>query len=186
MMTICRVAAALALAGAAPQEKAVKVTVMVSMTPDEETLKPIREALAKLAGIRVKAEEIRLADPEDNVRNRFTKHFVIVLDDPSKLDLGHVARVVAETKVPERGDRGPWLTLVLFNPLLRLEESDVVALRDAMANVNGMAAASPGGTGGVRAEHSLWVRVDGSGAAKLSEILAALRKADLDFRLAKP
>lgn len=169
----------------AAQEKSVKVTVMVSAVPDEEAIKPIRDALTKLSGIKVKAEDISTVEPQDNFKNHFSKPFVIELTDPSKVDLGAVAKAIAETKVKERGQRGPWLTLVLYDPTLKVEESDVVSLREAMANVNGLDAGSAGGTGGSVSESTLWVRIDGSGGAKLSEIQAALRKAELDLRFTK-
>ena len=97
-----------------------------------------------------------------------------------------VAKAVAGTKTASRGEVSPSLNLVLFSANNKVEESDISAVREAVGDLNGVAARSPGGTVGSPADGTIRVRLDDSGNVALADLLAALKKADLDFRVEKP
>jgi hypothetical protein len=165
--------------------KSAKVTALLRGVVTEEDAEALRAALKKVEGIKVNANDIQSGE-KGPFGHYFSPPFVIAIADLGKADLGTIAKVVAETKTPQRGEVPPSLNLVLFHPALQVEEADIVALREAVAEVNGVDARAVGGVGGVLMEGRLWVRLDGSGVAKLADIQAALRGANLDLKQEKP
>lgn len=180
MLLTCACAPALA-----QDPKSAKVTVTISGVVDEDSAAALRKTLGKVAGIKVKLDDVVPPEQPDKAKNYFSKPFVIELPDLAKTDLGAVAKAVAQTKLPAKVARGPWLNLALWHPNNMLTESEVVALREAVADAAGVDSRGVGGTGGVSQEGRFWIRLDGSGNARLADILTALRNAKLDLRLEK-
>ncbi len=177
---VCLIVAGFALQ--AEEAKPAKVTVTIRGAVTDKDAEALTGTLKKIEGVRFKAEEIQAGEP----RHYFTPPFVIEIADLNKTDLGVIAKAVAETKTPKRSEVPPSLNLVLYHPNQQFEETDVVALREALADVSGVDARGPGGTGGDRFEGRFWVRLDGSGNAKLTDIQDALKKGNLDLKLQKP
>src|SRR5262245_27459287 len=165
--------------------KAVKVTVQIRGVVTNECAEALRGTLGKLNGIKIKIDDIQAAE-QGKFKHYFSMPLLVEIADLDKTDLGAIAKVVAETKTSKRGDVPPSLNLVLYAPGIQIEESTVVAVRESLAEVNGVDARAPGGTGAVMVESRFWVRLDGSGNARLAEIRAALRKANLNVQTDKP
>jgi hypothetical protein len=166
--------------------KATQVMITLRGVATEEDAEALRTTLKKAEGIKVNDDDIQSGE-KGLFGHYFSPPFVIEIADLDKADLGTIAKAVAETtKTPKRGEVPPSLNLVLFHPALQLEEADIVALREAIAEVNGVDARTVGGVGGIPTEGRLWVRLDGSGLAKLADIQAALKRANLDLRIEKP
>jgi hypothetical protein len=58
----------------------------------------------------------------------------VTIADLNKVDVGMLAKVVAETKTASRGEVPPSLNLVLDHPRGMIEQGDITALRAASAS----------------------------------------------------
>jgi hypothetical protein len=159
------------------------ITVVFRGMASEEDVAAVRKAMAKVDGIKLKTEDIQPGE-----KGRFGHYFsppvVVEIADLHKTDLGAIAKAVADVKTAERKDvPPPSLNLVLFNPDLAITSDRVRTLRAALAEVAGQEGQKPGGIGGVPDERRYWVRLDDTGSARLENILAALKKADLEMKL---
>lgn len=169
----------------AQDTKPTKLTVMIRGVASDQDAEALRGAFKKLDGIKFDADAIQRGEKGKRA-HYFSPPFTIEISDLSKADLGDLSKLVAETKTPSRGETPPSLNLIVYHPAGRIDEPDVVAFRAAVSDVNGTEAIQPGGVGGNVAEGWMWLRLDGTGAARLSLIQMALKKADLDLRLEKP
>lgn len=180
-------ALALALAALAPARaadpKPAKLTVTFRGTATEADAAAVRKVLAKIDGVKVNAEDVQPGE-----KGRFGHYFsppvVLEIADLRATDLGHIGRAVAAIRTEPRKEVPPTsLNLVLFTPDLDITSPRVRALRAALADVPGQEGQQPGGIGGVPDERRYWVRIDAGGAAKLDDLLAALKKADIEVKL---
>lgn len=178
--------AALVAAGRADDKpKPAKVTVAFRGVATEEDAVAIRKAVGKIAGVTIKVDEI-VPGEKGGFKHYFSPPVVMEIADLNTTDLGAVAKVVAEVKTEERKEvPRPSLALVLFTPNLDVTSERVKALREALLNVPGQEGQMSGGLGGVRGERRYWVRFDASGAGKLDDVLAAVKKADIEMELLK-
>jgi hypothetical protein len=183
LLTVCLLASPAWSAAAAP--KPFKVTVEIRGVVTEKDAEALRATLKAVPGIKVTLDTVGPGE-KGTFGHYFSPPFMIEFTDPGKADLGVVARAVAQTKTASRGDLPPSLNLVLYSGNNKVEEPDIAAVREAVGDLNGVAARSPGGTVGNPAEGTIRIRLDDSGNATLADILAALKKADLDFRAEKP
>lgn len=185
-MTRLLAAITLACATTAPaaDPKPVKLTVAFRGMATEEDAAAVRKEMEKVKGIKIRVEDIQPGEKAP-FGHYFSPPVEIELVDPSKTDLGHLGKVVAAVKVKERKDvPPPALVLVLFTPELDVDSPRVRALRAAVLDVVGIEP-QPGGLGGWKAERRYWIRMDPAGGAKLDEILAAIKKADIEVQLRK-
>ncbi len=179
------IALALTAASWCSELKSAKITVQISGVEDEETAAALRKSLAAVPALKLKQEDLQPADQPDRAKNFFTKPFALELTDLSKIDLGAVAKAVAQTKVPRKSERGVWLNLVLHHAG-QVNEPEIVALREAVADCAGVEARARGGIGGNVQASTVWIRLDASGNAGLTDIMNAVKKAKLDLHLQKP
>ena len=127
-----------------------KVTVLINGVHCFQCVDDLRTALEKMKGIRFDPSAI---DTGQEPRF-FSEPFVIEIKDPEKTILGAVAYTVSETKTAHRRKFPPSLNLVMYTSD-RITEEAVVALRQAVKDVNGLEPMSSGGVGGVALEQSV-------------------------------
>jgi hypothetical protein len=164
---------------------AVELTVSVRGVVTENDAAVLRKLLSRVSGARCSVSELQ-PGAKGAFGHYFSPPVSVVLDDPGKVDIGVLARAVAEAATPSRKEVPPSLNLVLYPLGFVIGESEVVALRGATSELAGSASGQPGGTGAVSADNRFWVRLDGSGTARLQEFVDAARKAKLDIYLKKP
>lgn len=169
----------------AREEKPTKLTVVIRGVVTGKDAEALRTSLGKVKGLRMNPDDIQ-AGEKGQFRHYFSPPFVVEISDTTTAGVGPLAAAVAKTKTPSREEIAPSLNLVLFHPEGSLEEKDIAGLRAALTNVNGVEAQAAGGIGGVPSEGRCWVRLEAAGGADLASILAALRKADLAWKLAPP
>ena len=75
---------------------------------------------------------------------------------------------------------------MLFDGDEEIVEEDVVALRTAMFEVNGVEQMASGAIGAVPGEGRYWIRLEVAGGAALADVQAALKKHRLGLKLVKP
>ncbi|HVL14520.1 MAG TPA: hypothetical protein VM529_18245 [Gemmata sp.] len=183
----CLLFAVALLAGSDPavaqDAKPATLTVVFRGMATEEDAAAVRKAVATIEGIKIQTDDIQPGE-KGIFGHYFSPPVTLEIADVGKTDLGEIAKVVAGVKTAERKDvPPPSLNLVLFNPDLAVTSDRVRALRAALAEVAGQEGQKPGGIGGVPEERRYWVRLDDTGAARLENILAALKKADIDMKL---
>lgn len=177
------VCAAAPAPGADP--KPVKATVAFRGMATEEDAAAVRKAVEKVKGIKINVADI-VPGAKGPFGHYFSPPVEIEFTDPEKTDLGHLGKVVAGLKTAERKDvPPPSLVLVLFTPELDVDSPRVRALRAAVMDVPGQEATQPGGLGGWKGERRYWIRIDATESAKLADLLAAIRKADIEVQLRK-
>ncbi len=158
-----------------------KLTVQVRGIVTEDDAAAVQVVLKGLAGIKVNPADVQRSE-KPNPRHHFSAPFALELLDADQMDLGAIARAVAETKTPSRAEFPPSLNLVIFDRRAFVEEADVMMLREALGGV----ANAPGTIGGVPAEGRYWVRLAPTGEARLNDLRTALTRASLEFKLEKP
>lgn len=169
----------------AQEAEPTSITVTIRGVITETDAQHLREALRAVEGITFEKDDIQRGE-KGQFGHYFSPAFVIEIADLNQVDIGALATIVAETKTPSREEVPPSLNLVLFDPDGLIDEPEVVALRQAMRNVNGVEPNVPGGIGGVLQEGRLWIRLEGAGGANLPFIQEALVEANLNLKLTKP
>jgi hypothetical protein len=148
-------------------------TVAVLVGGADADLKVLRETLEKVPGIKFKADDIKFADfGRDG--GLFTGFFAVDIADLVKTDIGAIAKAVAGANTSKKEKCPPALFVILkYKPdSIKTEE-----LRKTLAKVKGVYADKSWA-----GDANLWVGVDGSGQAKLTEITKALHDASVKFR----
>lgn len=184
ILAVCLAAAVVAAREDTP--KGFKTTVMIRGVVTEKDVDALRAALKKVPAIKVNTDDLSPGE-KGSFGHHFSPPFVIEFTDPRKTNLGAVAKAVAAVKTSKGRALPPSLNLVLYPASGKVEEDGTIpAVREALGEVNGVDARSPGGTVGNVTDAFVSIRLDNSGESKLADILAALKKADLDFRVQKP
>ena len=168
------VVTAAALGSAAQQQRIQKVTVLVRGVHCFECVDSLRTSLEKMKGIRFDPSAI---DTGQKPRF-FSEPFVIEIRDPEKTILGAVAHTVSETKTAHRRKFPPSLNLVLYTSD-RITEEAVVALRQAVKDVNGLEPMASGGVGGFPNKGFFWLKLEGAGGAVFKDVLKAIEDAGI-------
>ena len=181
----------LAISGtAAAAEKGVKITVTIRGAVSESDAVVLRKTLGGIKGIKgikgitVKAASIK-AGKKGRFRHYFSPPFVIAIADINTTDVGAIAAKVSKAVTPSRKEITPSLNLVLFDPDGGIVEQDVVALRTAMFEVNGVEQMAAGAIGAVLKEDRYWVRLEAAGGAALADVQSVLKKHRLELKLVK-
>ena len=183
-LAIVAVAVAAVSAAGADEPRPMKLTVVFRGMATEEDAAAVRKTMAKLAGVKVTAEDI-VPGEKGKFGHYFSPPVVLEVADLNKTDVGHIGKAVAAVKTANRKDvPPPSLNLILFTPEREVNSDSVRAVRAAVIDVSGYEAPHPGGLGGVPDERRYWLRVDDSGFARLDDLTAALKKADLELLLA--
>ena len=183
LATVMVAVAAVSAAGA-DEPRPMKLTVVFRGMATEEDAAAVRKAMAKLAGVKVAAADI-VPGEKGKFGHYFSPPVVLEVADLNKTDVGHIGKAVAVVKTAKRKDVSPpSLNLVLFTPEKEMNGDSVRAVRAAVTDVSGYEAPHPGGLGGVPDERRYWLRVDDSGFARLDDLTASLKKADLELLLA--
>jgi hypothetical protein len=190
MKTQCLVIAAVLLGFTNPDTSAaadtgVRITVTIRGAASEADAVVLRKTLGGIKGIMVKAESIK-AGKKGRFRHYFSPPFVIAIADINKTDIGAIAAKVAGAVTPSRKEIKPSLNLVLFDGDEEIMEEDVVALRTAMFEVNGVEQMASGAIGAVPGEGRYWIRLEVAGGAALADVQAALKRHRLGLKLVKP
>jgi hypothetical protein len=156
----------------ADDAKPAKPTVALHCGGAAEDLKVLRETLEKVAGIQLKADEMKYSD-FGRGEGLFTKFLTIEIADLAKTDIGTLAKAVSSAKTSNKDKCPPELFLILR---YRPDSTSNEPFRAALAKVKG-----------VRPDESwagdanLWVHVDGGGEARLADIIRALHDASVRF-----
>ena len=184
----------LAISGtAAAAEKGVKITVTIRGAVSESDAVVLRKTLGGIKEIKritvitvitVKAASIK-AGKKGRFRHYFSPPFVIAIADINTTDVGAIAAKVSKAVTPSRKEITPSLNLVLFDPDGGIVEQDVVALRTAMFEVNGVEQMAAGAIGAVLKEDRYWVRLEAAGGAALADVQSVLKKHRLELKLVK-
>lgn len=167
-----------------PKGKSVKITVILRGAISSDCTQAMCAALKKLPGLKFNEADIQPGE-KDRFGHYFTPFVDLEIADTDKLELGAIAKAVAEAKTPKRAEQPPSLNLILYHPALMVVRAEIVALREALADVPGFDARATGGTGAFIEKSVFRVRMDGSGVTRFEDLQQALRIAKLDFRLAK-
>jgi len=157
----------------AAAEKGARITVTIRGAVSEADAVVLRKTLAGIKGITVKAESIK-AGKKGRFRHYFSPPFVIAIADINKTDVGAIAAKVAQAVTPSGKEIKPSLNLVLFDGDGEIVEEDVVALRTAMFEVNGVEQMASGAIGAVPGEGRYWIRLEAAGGAALADVQSAL------------
>jgi hypothetical protein len=138
-----------------------------------EDLKVLRETLAKVPGVKFKADEIKLADfGRDG--GKFTSFFAVEIADLAKTDIGAIAKAVAAADTSKKDKNPPSLFLILrYKP----DGTNNEKLRAALTKVKSVHTEKSWA-----GDANLWVSIDGSGEGKLAEITQALHDAGIKIR----
>jgi len=165
-----------ALAGQEEPAKATKVTIQLRGAINDKSVEALRAALKKVTGIKFNPDAIQKGEEPAF----FTNAFTIEITDHDKTDLGAVAKVAAEAETPLKAELKPGLHLWLY-PTDQVDERLIVKVRDALARTEGVV--QERGIGGSPPDQAIWIRLDGSGKAKLKTILETLSDAGVHVRL---
>jgi hypothetical protein len=135
-----------------------------------EDLKMIREALGKIPGIKVKADEIQFGDFRRD-GGVFTSFFTIEIADLGKTDVGAIAKAVSAANTSKKERTPPAMFVVIrYKP----DSTKNEPFRAALAKVKGVQPEKSW-----VGDSNLWVSIDGSGQSKLAEITRALHGAEI-------
>lgn len=138
-----------------------------------DDLKVLRETLAKVPGIKFKADEIKIADfGRDG--GRFTSFFTIEIEDLAKTDVGAIAKSVAAADTSKKDKCPPALFVIIK---YRPDSTKNEPFRAALSKVKGVVPEKSW-----VGDANLWISVDGSGQGRLTEITKALHDAGIKFR----
>jgi hypothetical protein len=151
------------------------VTVKVSLVGGggEEDLQPFQTALGKVQGIKFTEADIKSSDIKRE-EMLFTKPFTLELTDVSKTDVGAVAKAIATADTKTKAKVTPGVYLVIGYDAGGAKDDQ---LRDTLSTVKG-----------VEARHSfvgdinLWIKLDGSGDARLADIRKALKDVSIPIK----
>jgi hypothetical protein len=136
-----------------------------------ECVKALRDALGKGEDIRFEAGDVRVEGGSEHHSSRFA----IEIADRQAIDIGAVARRVAEAATPHRAQAAPGLFLLFpwkatRNPAERSFEEGRSSL-SSLAGVDGRAS-FPG-------DRYIWIKLDGTGKARLGEVTKSLADVNL-------
>jgi len=148
------------LAGQAEPAKATKVTIQLRGAINDKSVEALRAALKQVKGIKFNPDNIQKGEEP----KFFTNAFTIEIADISKTDIGAVAKAAAEADTPLKDELKPGLHLWLY-PADQLDERLIVKARDALAKTDGVV--QERGIGGSPTDQAMWIRIAGSGKAKL-------------------
>jgi hypothetical protein len=136
-------------------------------------VKVLRDTLEKVPGIKFKADELKFGDfARDG--GLHTEFFTIEIADLAKTDIGAIAKAVASANTSKKEKCPPALYVIIgYKPDSVKKEQ----LRTVLAKVKGVQAdrSWPG-------DSNIWIRVDGSGQARLVQITTALHFAGIKIR----
>ncbi len=149
--------------------KLTTIKVVLSGAHCEECTRRLRAALKDLPGIKFNADDVQPGPwPEF-----WSSRFMIEIADIKKTGIGAIAKVVAEADTTHKSTAAPGLFLLLPWKVT-LVEDDAEKLHPALANLPGVdRKASMDG------DLYAWIKLDGSGTAKLSPIVKSLSDAGL-------
>lgn len=160
------------------RSKAKRFTVILGGVVDDESARVLRKSLRKIKGVGFKAKQLKAGE-----KPRYFTRLPVRIADLEKTTLGSLAKAVATADLPRQDEVEPTVNLALFATRPITEEA-VMALRREMTGVPGVAAQVPGGIGGLIDERVFWVRLDNTGEARLENVLAAAKRAELGLSLA--
>lgn len=144
------------------QAKSVKVTVGFPKPHCNACEEKLRAELAKVPGAKFNRDE------------KETVWTWLELTDFSKADLGAVAKAVAAIDIPHKSTQPPGLFLLLF----KKHETNNDAIRLALGNAKGLDLKKT-----FNGDAAIWILLDDSGQAKLSEILKAFADAGIGVQI---
>ena len=165
----------------AAKRKPTRVSFVMRGAHCDEDVRVLRKALRKTKDIRFKAERISAGEKP----RYMTPPFIVELLDIEKTDVGALAESISKAKTPHAKEFAPTMNLVLYSRS-KIDEDSVIALRNALRNVNGVEVLEPGGSGAVPSEGYHWVQLEDAGGAALAEILSAAEKATIEVSTRKP
>jgi hypothetical protein len=150
-----------------------KPTVALLVGGAKEDLDVLRATFEKVPSIKFKADDIKYADwGRDG--GTFTSFFAIEIADLAKTDIGAIAKAVSAANTSKKEKCPPALfVIVRYLP----DSTTTEKLREALAKVKGV---KPDKSWA--GDSNLWVGVDGSGDAKLTEIMRALHTAGIKIK----
>jgi hypothetical protein len=152
--------------------KPAKPTIALLAGGAKEDLALFREILEK-APVKFQAEDLKYADfGRDG--GTFTSFLSIEIADLGKTDIGAIAKSVSAANTSKKEKCPPALfVIVRYKP----DSTTTEKLREALAKVKGVKP-DKSWAGDI----NLWVGVDGSGDAKLADIIRALHAAGIKFK----
>lgn len=162
------VTATLMVQAAPAGEKRVTVVLRGANTAADTAV--LLETLKKVKGIRIVSDDVKEGFRRFN--NRFTSPIIVTIPTvpgEDDVNIGQLAKEVAEAKTGSRSKFQPGVNLLLFTDD-RLQESSISSLRSSLASVNGVEVNQPGGLGGNLSEGWCWIRLENAGGAMLNDI----------------
>ena len=135
----------------------------------EECTGALRTTLAGLPGVRCDGAEVKAGTAPEF----YSSHFVLEILDPSKTEIGSVAKAVAGTETAHKATAAPRL-FVLFPWKATLAAGDAKFQKGMLARLDGVSSNSS-----FAGDRFLWVRLTSAGNAKLREIVDRLVGAGL-------
>ncbi len=153
-------------------EEKTKATVLVSGVHCDACVAAIRKGLASVKGVEVDPEKVLKGEKPKYFSEPFTVHVGSTLET----GIGALAKATAEADSPHNDDLPPRLNLVLYTDRT-IDESSVMALRQALREVNGVLVEESGGLGGFPNRGFYWVRLEPAGGADLQAVFEAAKQA---------
>jgi hypothetical protein len=128
----------------------------------------------------VKAEDSLFGISLKKGKGRVNGFYTRFTFDPSKADLGDVAKAIAAVPVAEDKQKEPAAILILFTTEREiLTQEQLAKVWKALAEVKGIKVDE---SRELRADENLGVVIDEKGGAKLAEIVAAVKSAGFELR----
>ena len=128
----------------------------------------------------VKAEDALFGISLNNGKVRVKGFYTRFTFDPSKADIGDVAKAIAVVGVTEEKQKEPAAILILFTTERAiLSEDQLGRVWKALAEVKGIKVEE---SRGLRGDENIGIVLDERGGAKLAEITAAVKSTGLDLR----